>query len=105
VAGAELSVPVSTLGCVTATISGAGGQAGPGGPVPGHGEGSAPAPDGPRVPLLDAAATTRCRRRVHLDHDASAASAPRALPDPALEQRRADVREHRARIAETVAGA
>ncbi|MCY7343943.1 MAG: hypothetical protein LH603_19440 [Pseudonocardia sp.] len=37
---------------------------------------------------LDAAATTRCRRRVHLDHDPAAATSPRALPDPALEQRR-----------------
>ncbi|GAA4688479.1 TM0106 family RecB-like putative nuclease [Pseudonocardia yuanmonensis] len=95
---------------MTATISGAGGQAGPGGPVPGRGEGSTPtvhgtpSANGHTVPLLDAAATTRCRRRVHLDHDPSAASAPRALPDPALEQRRADVREHRARVAETVAG-
>jgi predicted RecB family nuclease len=93
VAGAELSVSVSTLSGVTATISGADGQA---------------APDGPgrvRVPLLDAAATTRCRRRVHLDHDPAAASAPRALPDPAIEQRRADAREHRRRIGEVLAEA
>jgi len=53
---------------------------------------------------LDAAATTRCRRRVHLDHDPTAATSPRALPDPALEQRRADAGEHRARIGELLAG-
>jgi predicted RecB family nuclease len=87
VACAELSVSVSTLHCVTATISGSG----PGAPV--------------GVPVLDAAATTRCRRRVHLDHDPSAGDSPRALPDPAIEQRRADAREHRARIADTLAAA
>ncbi|MFC5231528.1 TM0106 family RecB-like putative nuclease [Pseudonocardia zijingensis] len=49
-------------------------------------------------PVLDAAATTRCRRRVHLDHDPDAVSSPRAMPDPALEQRRADAAAHRAEI-------
>ncbi|WP_344425524.1 TM0106 family RecB-like putative nuclease [Pseudonocardia ailaonensis] len=58
-----------------------------------------------RVPLLDAGATTRCRRRVHLDHDPAAASEPRALPDPAIEQRRADAREHRRQIGEVLASA
>ena len=82
---------VSTLGCVTATISGSGGPAGPDAPV--------------SRPVLDAAATTRCRRRVHLDFDPTAAELPRALPDPAIEQRRADAREHRARIAEALAAA
>ena len=48
--------------------------------------------------VLDAVATTRCRRRVHLDHDPTAVTAPRALPDPALAQRRADAAEHRDRI-------
>ncbi|OLM15772.1 MULTISPECIES: TM0106 family RecB-like putative nuclease [unclassified Pseudonocardia] len=57
----------------------------------------------PRV-LLDAAALTGCRRRVHLDHDPSASGAPRALPDPAIEQRRADAAAHRARIGELLAG-
>ncbi len=47
---------------------------------------------------LDAAVTTRCRRRVHLDHDPTVADAPRALPDPSLEQRRADAQAHRDRI-------
>ncbi|MFP5021130.1 TM0106 family RecB-like putative nuclease [Pseudonocardia phyllosphaerae] len=59
---------------------------------------------GPRV-LLDAAALTGCRRRVHLDHDPAAADAPRALPDPAIEQRRADAAAHRARIGDLLAGA
>jgi predicted RecB family nuclease len=49
-------------------------------------------------PVLDAAATTRCRRRVHLDHDPEAASAPRAMPDPSLEQRRADAAAHREQL-------
>jgi predicted RecB family nuclease len=49
-------------------------------------------------PVLDAAATTRCRRRVHLDHDPGAVAAPRAMPDPALEQRRADAAAHREHI-------
>src|SRR4051812_12325389 len=55
--------------------------------------------------VLDAVATTRCRRRVHLDHDPAAAGLPRALPDPAIEQRRADARDHRRRIGEVLAGA
>jgi predicted RecB family nuclease len=80
-------VSVSTLGCVTATVSG---RVGSGGGV---------------RPVLDAAAVTRCRRRVHLDHDPGAADSPRALPDPALEQRRADAREHRAQIAAILAAA
>lgn len=54
---------------------------------------------------LDAAALTQCRRRVHLDHDPSAADAPRALPDPALEQRRLDAAEHRRRIGARIAEA
>ena len=54
---------------------------------------------------LDAAATSRCRRRVHLDHDPAAAGSPRAQPDPALQQRRADAAEHRVRIGERLAAA
>jgi predicted RecB family nuclease len=61
---------------------------------------------GPRPALLlDAGATTRCRRRVHLDHDPAAAEAPRALPDPALEQRWADADAHRARVGARLAQA
>jgi predicted RecB family nuclease len=44
---------------------------------------------------LDGAAVSRCRRRVHLDHDPAAVGAPRAAPDPALEQRRVDAAAHR----------
>lgn len=47
---------------------------------------------------LDASSVTRCRRRVHLDHDPDAVGAPRAEPDPALEQRRADAAAHRAEV-------
>jgi predicted RecB family nuclease len=54
---------------------------------------------------LDASVTTRCRRRVHLDHDPTAAGAPRALPDPALTQRRADAAEHRAQLGARLAAA
>ncbi len=53
---------------------------------------------------LDAAVVTRCRRRVHLDHDPGAAGRPRAEPDPALEQRRADAREHRDEVGHRLRG-
>ncbi len=72
----------STLGCVTATEqparSCAGGVA------------------------LDAKDLTRCRRRIHLDHDPDTGGLPRALPDPALEQRRQDAARHRAGVATVV---
>jgi predicted RecB family nuclease len=54
---------------------------------------------------LDAAATSRCRRRVHLDHDPTAAGSPRAPQDPALEQRRTDAAVHRVQIGERLAAA
>ena len=54
---------------------------------------------------LDAAATSRCRRRVHLDHDPSASGSPRARPDPALQQRRADAAAHRIEIGSRLAAA
>jgi len=54
---------------------------------------------------LDAADLTRCRRRIHLDHDPASAAEPRALPDPALEQRRADAGEHRVRVGAQLAAA
>ncbi len=55
--------------------------------------------------VLDAAAVTRCRRRVHLEHDPAAAEADRALPDPSLEQRRSDAAAYRASIGEQLAAA
>jgi predicted RecB family nuclease len=64
-----------------------------------------PGPPAVRDVVLDAVATTRCRRRVHLDHDPAAAGLPRALPDPALEQRRADAGEHRRRLGARLAAA
>lgn len=53
---------------------------------------------------LDAAVVVRCRRRVHLDHDPAAAERPRADPDPALEQRRADARAHRDEVGRRLLG-
>ena len=61
--------------------------------------------------LLDAAVTTRCRRRVHLEHDPDAGSTSGATPvdeagaavlpepDPGVEMRVADAAEHRAALA------
>lgn len=45
--------------------------------------------------LLDAGAVSRCRRRVHLDHDPAMRETPLAPPDPAAEQRMADAAAHR----------
>ena len=73
-----LSVRLTTLAGMTATVH-------PPESPPGR---STPGP-------LDAGALTRCRRRVHLDHDPAAATLPRALPDPSLETRLADAVDHR----------
>jgi predicted RecB family nuclease len=66
---------------------------------------------GPRPVLLDAAVTTRCRRRVHLEHDPDAGRTSGATPvdeagaavlpepDPGVEMRVADAAEHRAALA------
>jgi predicted RecB family nuclease len=48
--------------------------------------------------LLDAGVVTRCRRRVHLEHDPTMVDAPKAPPDPAGQQRSADAAEHRRKI-------
>jgi predicted RecB family nuclease len=80
-------VAVTTLALMTATAN----------PVPTRMSGGPP-PVGSAVVSLDASATTHCRRRIHLDHDPLAVAARRALPDPALAQRRADAAEHRARV-------
>ncbi len=72
----------STLGCVTATEQPAASRAG--------------------GVVLDAKDLTRCRRRIHLDHDPDAVGLPRALPDPAFEQRREDAARHRAGVGAVV---
>ncbi len=76
----------------------------------GAGPGEAGLP-GPRPVLLDAAVTTRCRRRVHLEHDPDAGRSTGATaqedaggallpePDPGVEMRLADAAEHRAALA------
>ncbi|HEY2723054.1 MAG TPA: recombinase RecB, partial [Pseudonocardiaceae bacterium] len=50
--------------------------------------------------LLDSGVVTRCRRRVHLEHDPAAADAPRAALDPTTEQRMADAAAHRRSVAD-----
>jgi len=72
----------STLGCVTATEQ--------------------PAPSRAGGVALDARDLTRCRRRIHLDHDPDAVGLPQALPDPAFAQRREDAARHRAEIAAVI---
>jgi predicted RecB family nuclease len=53
--------------------------------------------------LLDAAVVTRCRRRVHLDHDSAAAGAPRAALDASTQRRIADAFAHRRLVADQLA--
>ncbi|MEJ2863249.1 TM0106 family RecB-like putative nuclease [Actinomycetospora flava] len=64
----------------------------------------APAATPPRPVLLDAAATTRCRRRVHLEHVPAEDLAPGGPPpgddaDPGVAMRKADAASHRATLA------
>jgi predicted RecB family nuclease len=56
------------------------------------------------VVLLDAGVVSRCRRRVHLEHDQDLRDAAQAPPDPTGEQRKADAEAHRRSIAEEMAG-
>ncbi|HZA18794.1 MAG TPA: recombinase RecB, partial [Pseudonocardiaceae bacterium] len=53
--------------------------------------------------LLDAGVVTRCRRRVHLDHDPAAADISRAILDPTAERRIADAAAHRRWVADSLA--
>jgi predicted RecB family nuclease len=53
--------------------------------------------------LLDAAVVTRCRRRVHLEHDPAAADAPRAALDASVQRRIADAAAHRRGVADRLA--
>ena len=78
-----MSVSVSTLKCVTAIE-----------PSTAHRTGAV---------ALDVRDLARCRRRIHLDHDPAARELPQALPDPALEQRRADATRHRGLITAEIA--
>jgi predicted RecB family nuclease len=55
--------------------------------------------------LLDASVVSRCRRRVHLEHDPSMRDAAQAPADPAGEQRKADAEAHRRSIADEMASA
>lgn len=50
--------------------------------------------------LLDAVAVTRCRRRVHLEHDPHAPKGERLPADAGTRQRIADAAEHRRDVAE-----
>ncbi len=53
--------------------------------------------------LLDAAVVTRCRRRVHLEHDPTAVTEPRAALDPSTQRRIADAAAHRRAVADRLA--
>jgi predicted RecB family nuclease len=53
--------------------------------------------------LLDAGVVSRCRRRVHLEHDPAMREAHRAAPDPTGELRKADATAHRRAIADRLA--
>ncbi|XGP72629.1 TM0106 family RecB-like putative nuclease [Actinokineospora auranticolor] len=53
--------------------------------------------------LLDAGVVSRCRRRVHLEHDQAMRDAPRGAPDPTAELRKADAAAHRRAIADRLA--
>jgi predicted RecB family nuclease len=55
--------------------------------------------------LLDAGAVSRCRRRVHLEHDPAMRETPLLPPDPAAEQRIADAAAHRLEIAKRLSAA
>ncbi|MFC5056652.1 TM0106 family RecB-like putative nuclease [Saccharothrix xinjiangensis] len=54
--------------------------------------------------LLDAGVVTRCRRRVHLEHDPETRDLPKPPPDPTGQQRRADAAEHRRAVAAALGG-
>lgn len=53
--------------------------------------------------LLDAAVVTRCRRRVHLEHDPAAVDEPRAALDATTQRRITDAAAHRRRVADRLA--
>ncbi|MFD9891606.1 TM0106 family RecB-like putative nuclease [Amycolatopsis sp. NPDC059027] len=51
-----------------------------------------------REVVLDAGAVSRCRRRVHLEHDPAMRGVPLPPPDPTAQQRIADATAHREEI-------
>ncbi|MGQ0839927.1 TM0106 family RecB-like putative nuclease [Actinokineospora sp.] len=53
--------------------------------------------------LLDAGVVSRCRRRVHLEHDPTMRDTVRGAPDPTAELRKADAGSHRRAIADILA--
>src|SRR5690606_34616976 len=53
--------------------------------------------------VLDAGVVTRCRRRVHWEHDPAAPQLDPLPENPAVEQRKADAQAHRAAIAKLLA--
>ncbi|MGH3824132.1 MAG: TM0106 family RecB-like putative nuclease [Pseudonocardiaceae bacterium] len=53
--------------------------------------------------LLDATVVTRCRRRVHLEHDPAAVTEPRAALDATTQRRIADAVAHRRFVADRLA--
>ncbi len=53
--------------------------------------------------LLDAGVVSRCRRRVHLEHDQAMRDVPRGAPDPTAELRKADAAAHRRAVADRLA--
>ncbi|MGB9281381.1 MAG: TM0106 family RecB-like putative nuclease, partial [Pseudonocardiaceae bacterium] len=53
--------------------------------------------------LLDAAVVTRCRRRVHLEHDPAAVAIPRGVLDATTARRIADAAAHRRIVADLLA--
>ncbi|WP_199730302.1 TM0106 family RecB-like putative nuclease [Amycolatopsis panacis] len=55
--------------------------------------------------LLDAGAVSRCRRRVHLEHDPAMREVPLPPPDPTTQQRIEDATAHREAIAGQLAEA
>ncbi|WP_370932671.1 TM0106 family RecB-like putative nuclease [Amycolatopsis sp. cg13] len=55
--------------------------------------------------LLDAGAVSRCRRRVHLEHDPAMRDVPLPPPDPTAQQRIDDATAHREEILEQLVAA
>jgi predicted RecB family nuclease len=68
-------------------------------------EGTGPRAEAAHAVLLDAGVVTRCRRRVHLEHDPAMGAVEFGPPDPSIQQRIADAAMHRADIAQQLVAA